>query len=164
LKVPLTDCFLVFEIAFSCFCGRATPARYSGNVERIRQSLANQVNSVAALDATTRRCSLAVDPDMPSNYCGCRQASGLEKSTIKQPSINAQRISRRGHPASTKCGTEANYTLQQSGLLTQAGHKTGLISRRFANGIIRRKSSRQGLEFRVPCADEYTLPDVSVHP
>jgi len=89
LKVSLTDRFLVFAKAISCFSRRASPARYSHNVERIWQSLTNQVNSVAALDATARRCSVAIYLHMPSNHRSRGQASSLEKSAIEQPTINA---------------------------------------------------------------------------
>jgi hypothetical protein len=89
LKVPLTDRFLIFEIAVACLCCRTPTARYLDNGERVRQSLSNQVDPVSALDTTARRCSFTVDPHMPSDDRSCRQASSLEKTAKEQPSINA---------------------------------------------------------------------------
>ncbi|MDH3337508.1 MAG: hypothetical protein OEM76_06755 [Gammaproteobacteria bacterium] len=89
LKIPSTDRFFIFEKALSRFRRWAAPARDFDNLERVRQSLTNQVNLVTTLDAATGCCSLAVDLHMPSCHGGSRQASGLEKAAIKQPSINA---------------------------------------------------------------------------
>jgi hypothetical protein len=68
LNVPLPNRFLVFDKAFSRFRGRASSVRNFDNVERVRQSLTNKVDPISALDATTRRCPLAVDLYMPSGY------------------------------------------------------------------------------------------------
>jgi hypothetical protein len=47
LHFSLPDCFLVFNIAFPCFGGRAASHGYCGDDERVREALAHHVNPVA---------------------------------------------------------------------------------------------------------------------
>jgi hypothetical protein len=89
LKFPLTDRFFVLEIAASCFRRRSAAIGNTNNLERVRQSFSNQINTVAALDATARRRSLTVDLHMPSNHRSRRETASLEKPAIEQPSIDA---------------------------------------------------------------------------
>ena len=94
LLLPLPDRFLVFDIAFSRFCGRATPAWNVDDFERVRQSLANQVYLVSKFHASARRRSLAVNLHMAPDHRGGREAACLKESTAEQPSIDAQGIRR----------------------------------------------------------------------
>jgi len=97
LDLPLTKRFFVFEIAISRLRRRTASARNSDNLQRVRQSPADKVNSISTLDAIARRWSLVVYPHMPACHRSSRQAPRFEESAIKQPSINAQRFSGRRH-------------------------------------------------------------------
>ena len=97
LKIAFAYRFLVFAIACSCFCGRAASRWQLQDFNRVEKSLANQVNSIAAFDATPRRCPLVIEFYMPPGHRSSRQGSGLEKAAVEQPSINAKIVSRIRH-------------------------------------------------------------------
>lgn len=97
LKVTFTNHFLVFAIVHFCFCCRAPSGWDLQDFKRVEKSLANQVNSIPASDATARHCPIAIEFYMPPGHRSCCQVSSLEKTAVVQPSINAKKINRMRH-------------------------------------------------------------------
>jgi hypothetical protein len=89
LLFPLANNTFIFAIAFSCFCSRAASLWNAGDLQGVRQSLANQVDFIATFHTSTRRCALTIDLHVPANNRSRREASFLEKSAVEEPAIYA---------------------------------------------------------------------------
>ena len=84
---------LIFRVAGASLGSGTSSLGDRVDVERPRQPVTYQVDTIANRDARARSRALSIQPDVAASDSGRRLAARLEETTMKQPTIDAQRIS-----------------------------------------------------------------------
>ena len=92
LLITFSNGLFVFAIAGPCFDRGSTPRGNTDDLERIRQSFTDQVDTVAALDLIARCRAFTIQLHMSAGYGRRCTAAGLEEAAVEQPAIDAQRV------------------------------------------------------------------------
>jgi hypothetical protein len=92
LRLPLTsDCF-VFGVARLRFGSRAASRGNRNHLERVIETLANEIDAITDCDPFAGRRALAVQPHVPARHGSRSLAACLEEAAAVQPAIDAQSI------------------------------------------------------------------------